>query len=977
MVKLKFDSKQAFQLEAIQAATELFTGQPAELSELTTAMRQQRRSENELDLQLETGAVGNHLVLDDEAILENLQSIQNDNGLDVNQQLVEGRQFDVEMETGTGKTYVYLRTILELSKQYHFTKFIILVPSVAIREGVAESIKLMTPHFRAELGYDPFDTFVYSGKRAEEVQSFATATNTQIMIMTIDSVRGNRNRNLIIGQARNQLGGFKPIDYLNATAPIIIMDEPQNMESELSKSALTDLNPTATFRYSATHKRRRNLIYQLDPIRAHNLNLVKQIVVAGAEERGTGAKPYIKLIEVQGSPFKAKLELVTRNKKGQLGRRIVAVEPNRGRRSDLAEVTGNAAYEGWYLENVYIDPAYVELSKHGYLEVGETIGDNAETINRELIRETIREHLRRRYQLQAQGIKVLSLFFVDKVKSFLGDGHNNVDADGPFVQWFDQLYLEERDKSPKWREAFQEDPADLRKAYFSEIKKGVFGDTSGATAKDDDAYELIMTDKQRLLSMDEPVQFIFSHSALREGWDNPNVFQICVLREMGPDTERRQTIGRGLRLPVNADGLRVSEPGVAQLTVIANESYSQFAENLQKDYKQAGVDIGYLRRTDFARLPWGTKKDGQPGRLGTTRSTDIWDHLHSHGFIDEQGQVTANFAPQNLGFTLALPKEYQPLEVPIIQIIGDAKLDKIVKKQRDRRPLTLNKQVLASPEFEEFWRRISRRTTYRVTVNRQEIIDQSIERIGEEPEIKPIHIEVTRAGIRLVRGGTRADVKGTRSADIHGGFDLPDIIAELQEATSLTRQTIVDILIGTHRIEEFIGNPNDFIAMVKRCIQTVLSNIVVKGIQYEEIDGSVYELRELQQDGLKETDRFIDKLYQVKHTQKTEFDYIPYDSDVERHFAELLDSREDIKLFMKLPPKFLIPTPVGDYNPDWAILKQEDGQQKIYMIRETKSTPIDELLRPTEVAKIKCGKKHFAAIGINDYKRSAPGEWNI
>lgn len=976
MVKLKFDSSQPFQLEAIQAATGLFTGQPAELSELNTQFREQRRSDNELDLQLETGAVGNQLVLDDDAILDNLKSIQDESGLEVSDRLVDGRQFDVEMETGTGKTYVYLRTILELSKQYHFTKFIILVPSVAIREGVAESIRLMTPHFREELGYDPFDTTIYSGKRAEEVQSFATSTNTQILIMTIDSVRGNRNRNLIIGQARNQLGGFKPIDYLNATAPIIIMDEPQNMESELSKSAITDLNPTAIFRYSATHKRRRNLIYQLDPIRAHSLNLVKQIVVAGAEERGADAKPYIKLVEVQGSPFKAKLELVSRNKKGQLGRRILTVVPNAGRRSDLAEVTGNAAYDGWYLESVSIDPAEVELHPYGYLELGETIGDNAETINRELIRETIREHLRRRYQLKSQGIKVLSLFFVDKVKSFLGDGHNNTDADGPFVQWFDQLYREERDKSPKWREAFPEDPADLRRAYFSEIKKGVYGDTSGATAKDDDAYELIMQDKQRLLSLDEPVQFIFSHSALREGWDNPNVFQICVLREMGPDTERRQTIGRGLRLPVNTDGLRVSDPGVAQLTVIANESYSQFAESLQKDYRAAGVDIGFLRRTDFAKLPW-LKDNGQPGKLGSTRSGTIWDHLLSHGFIDKQGQVTANFTPQNLGFTLALPEQYQALEVPIMQIVGDAKLDKIVKKKRDRRPLTLNKQVLASPEFEEFWRRISKRTTYRVTVNRQEIIDKSIARIGEEPEIKPIHVEITRAGIRLVRGGTRTDVKGVRSADIHGGFDLPDIIAELQEATSLTRRTIIDILIGTHRISEFIGNPNDFIAVVKRCIQSVLAQIVVQGIQYEEIDGSVYELRELQQDGLKETDRFIDKLYEVKHTQKTEFDYIPYDSDVERQFAEILDSRDDIKLFMKLPAKFLIPTPVGDYNPDWAILKQEDGQQKIYMIRETKSTDIDELLRPTEVAKIKCGKKHFAAIGINDYRKSSPEDWHI
>lgn len=980
MVKLKFDSSQPFQLEAIQASTGLFTGQPAELSELTTAFREQRRSENELDLTLEMGAIGNQLVLDDDAILENLKSIQDENGLEVSDHLVDGLQFDVEMETGTGKTYVYLRTILELSKQYHFTKFIILVPSVAIREGVAESIRLMTPHFCKELGYDPFDTTIYSGKTAEDVQSFATSVSTQIMIMTIDSIRGNRNRNLIIGKARNDLGGFKPIDYLNATAPIVIMDEPQNMESELSKSALADLNPTAIFRYSATHRKRRNLIYQLDPIRAHSLHLVKQIVVAGAQEAGADAKPYIKLMNVQGNPFKAKLELVSRNKSGVLSRRIHTVTPGSGRNSDLEEVTNNQAYEGWYLQNVSIDPAEVELSKYGYLSLGETIGDNADTVNRELIRETIREHLRRRYQLKDQGIKVLSLFFVDKVASFLGEGHNNIDPNGPFVTWFDELYKEEVGKNPHWKEAFSEESTELRTAYFSEMKKrgqpDTFIDTTGSTARDDDAYELIMKKKEELLSMDRPEQFIFSHSALREGWDNPNVFQICVLREMGPDTERRQTIGRGLRLPVNVEGDRVSDPGVAQLTVIANESYAQFAENLQKDYKRDGVDIGFLRRTDFALLPW-MKEDGEPGKLGSTRSGMVWDHLLSHGFIDKQGQVTATFTPQNPEFTLALPGEFKPLDVPIMQIIDNAKLDKIIKKKRDRRPLTMNKQVVASPEFEEFWQRISRRTTYRVTLDRQEIISKSIDRIKDEPDIKPIRVEVTRAGIKLVRGGTRTEVKGVREAQVTDRFELPDIITELQEATSLTRRTIVDILVGTERLNEFIGNPNDFIAVVKRCITSVLSKTIIKGIQYEEIDGSIYELRELQEDGLKETDRFIDKLYEVKNTQKTEFDYIPLDSDIERQFAEQLDSREDIKLFMKLPSKFLIPTPVGDYNPDWAILKQEDGQQKIYMIRETKSTLVDELLRPTEVAKIHCGKEHFAAIGIPDYAKAAPKDWRI
>jgi type III restriction enzyme len=849
------------------------------------------------------------------------------------------------------------------------------VPSVAIKEGVATSIRLMTDHFRGELGYDPFDVTTYAGKNAETVQPFATATNTQIMIMTIDSIRGNK-RNLIIGQARNQLGGFKPIDYLNATAPIVIMDEPQNMESVLSTSALADLNPTAVFRYSATHRRHRNLIYQLDPIRAHDLNLVKQIVVAGAEERGTDAKPYIKLVDVKSSPFTAKLELAGRNRNGQIARRVFALTPGQGRSADLAVKSGNEIYEGIYLQSVSTDPPQIEMSNYGYLGLGEVVGDNADTINRELIRETVKEHLRKRYELRNQGVKVLSLFFVDKVANYLGEGRSNLDANGQFVQWFDQLYLEELNKNLKWKEAFSEVPADLRKAYFSQIRKGVYGDTSGATAKDDDSYELIMKDKERLLSIDEPTQFIFSHSALREGWDNPNVFQICVLREMGPDTERRQTIGRGLRLPVNSLGERLNNPSINQLTVIANESYSQFARNLQSEYKQAGVDIGFLRKTDFARLPW-LKENGEPGRLGSRRSEELWKGLLDHGYIDSEGCVTANFTPQNEGFTLALPEQYSSLEETIIDIIQNARISTIVKKKRNRRTLIPNKQVLASPEFEEFWERISQRTTYKVSVDRQEIIRQALERIKKEPEIQPIHVEITRAGIKLARGGAKAQVKSSRVADMKSHFNLPDIVGELQEATSLTRSTIIDIVTGSKRLDQFIHNPNDFIAMMKRCITAVLSDIIVKGIQYEKIDGSIYELRELQQDGLKENDRFVDNLYEVKNKQKATFDYIPYDSGVEQKFAEFLDGREDVKLFMKLPPKFLIPTPVGDYNPDWAILKQEDGQQKIYMIRETKSTLIDEKLRPTEVAKIDCGKKHFAAIGIDDYAKAAPVDWKV
>ena len=484
-----------------------------------------------------------------------------------------------------------------------------------------------------------------------------------------------------------------------------------------------------------------------------------------------------------------------------------------------------------------------------------------------------------------------------------------------------------------------------------------------------------MRDKERLLSAEEPVRFIFSHSALREGWDNPNVFQICVLREMGATLERRQTIGRGLRLPVNSNGERVKEAGIAQLTVVANESYREFADSLQKEYKSAGVSIGYVRKEEFSKVP-DIKSDGAKG-IGYEQSVKTWDHLHNSGMIDDLGKVLPAFSPSNIGFTLNLPEDLKPYESNIISIVSNCKIEKFVKQARQRKQRKLNNEVLWSKEFEEFWYKIAKRTTYHVQLSREEIINNSVESIKREAYIEPLRIEVTRSGVKVLRGGTKGEQLGVRSADLSGTYELPNIVKELQEATSLTRRTIVDILIGTGRLQEFVHNPNDFVQMVKRSILDVLAKTVINGIQYEEISGNIYELRELQKDGEEEKGRFLDQMYAVKNKTKTVFDYVVYDSSPELEFAKLLDSREDVKMFMKLPEKFKIPTPVGDYNPDWAIVKQENGQEKIYMIRETKSTQQESLLRLSEQAKIDCGKKHFAAIGIEDYAKSSPNHWNL
>ena len=607
-MRFQFDPHQPYQTSAIEAVTDLFDSQPADADQLVTPFRllpaqpsltdlRELSSQRELDIAAEVGAIGNNLVLDEDTILSNLRRVQDRNGLEITDDLVDGLQFDIEMETGTGKTYVYLRTAFELAKRYQFTKFIILVPSVAIREGVKTSINLMRKHFRHLYPEINMNATVYAGERAEEVRDFATATSLQFLVMTIDSLRGDKNTR-IVHQSRDKLAGLRPLDYLRATRPIIIMDEPQNMESLLAQSAVAELDPLCTLRYSATHRTTRNVVYRLDPLDAHNLGLVKTIVVADTQELGNTAKPYVKLLEVRREPtYSAKLKLVCRNKDGSYAKRKVKAS-----QGDYLERLsgGNPAYEGnWRISNISIALEQIELSNYGILRVGEEIGSNQDAVFREMIRETIREHFRKELQVHARGIKVLSLFFIDKVASYLGTGNNNLDANGDFASWFDELYREEMTKFPDVARFLPADPLYARSGYFAQMKgkgKGapmVFKDSSGKTKADNDAYELIMQDKSRLLSMDEPVRFIFSHSALREGWDNPNVFQICTLRDMASETERRQTIGRGLRLPVNQEGERVSDRGLAQLTVVANESYQRlllpFKMNIRRRVWRSGL----------------------------------------------------------------------------------------------------------------------------------------------------------------------------------------------------------------------------------------------------------------------------------------------------------------------------------------------------------------------------------------------------
>ena len=992
--QFNFDPSQQFQLDAIASVVDVFDGQPKEIDALLTTLQAEEVVNGDdtdlldIDVRQEVGAIGNNLVLDDDVLLDNLQKVQDRQGLEVSPQLFEGSlDLDTEMETGTGKTYVYLRTIFELAEKYNFKKFIIMVPSVAIREGVNTSITLMRSHFSSLYPGQPFDSFVFSGKNPETVQSFATSTSVQIMVLTIDSIRGDAN-NRIIHQKRDRLSGLAPIDFLAATNPIVIMDEPQNMDTDLSKTALASMNPMCTLRYSATHKTKRNVVYRLDPVEAHELGLVKSITVSEIGEDGADVSPYMRLMGVKSEPsWSARVELNCRKKDGSYEKKTVTVDKARALELSDERVSGNPAYDGIRLDSCELGWAGTSSSATftnvGTLVEGQAVGGASSDVFRVMIRETISEHFQKQALLASRGIKVLSLFFVDKVSSYMGDGTSYEEADGDFVTWFDEAFEELKKSSPQYAEIIPHSAKEVRRAYFSQVKKAgrmEVVDSSERASKEDDSYDLIMKDKGRLLDHEEPVRFIFSHSALREGWDNPNVFQICVLREMGAMVERRQTIGRGLRLPVvkTEKGFeRVAEGNVASLTVVANESYKSFASRLQKEYQDAGVSLGLVRDNEFARLLRRDEDGVQTDEVfGWKWSFEVWAHLDEKGFIDE-GSVTEKFRPNEEGFSLHLPEKFAPYESEIIDRMSNARIERFVKPKSKRQGRELNKQLYASPEFEDFWEKISQKTTYRVDFDGGKLKSEITEAIKAMPAIPPRKISVKKVGISITRAGAQGQEIGAgKNSEITQEVLLPDIIAELQKSTSLTRATLVDVLIDSGRLGEFPKNPNDFIVAVNAVISRQLATIVNDGIQYEKIQGSIYELRELQQDGLEEKERFLDQLYKVKNSGKTDFDYVALDSGVEREFAEYLDGREDITMFMKLPSKFKIPTPVGDYNPDWAIVKRVDGKDKLYMIRETKSVEDEWLLRPSEKAKISAARKHFEVIGV-DFAKSSPADWKV
>lgn len=986
-MKLHFEDDLDYQQSAIESVVNLFKGQEISRSEFTVTYRPESGPQHSLGLDESALGIGNRLKLIDEEILENLRSIQLSNGLRPSDSLSSG-DFTVEMETGTGKTYVYLRTIFELNKSYGFSKFVIVVPSVAIKEGTYKTLQITQDHFE---GLYPkakgYEYFLYDSSKLGQVRNFATSSNIQIMVTTVGAINKKDVNNLY--KENENTGGEKPIDLVRATNPIIIVDEPQSVDGGLTgkgKEALSAMNPLCTLRYSATHVDKHHMTYRLDAVDAYERGLVKQIEVASLEIDGGHNKPYVRLISTHNrkGSITAKVEIDVQRGKN-IRTEIVTVEDG----DDLEQVASRAIYENIQIGTITCgkDNESIEVKGEGFDEVlrpGDAIGGvDPDAVKRMMIRRTIKEHFDKELTFAAnkQPIKVLSLFFIDSVEHYRQYDEDGNPVKGKYALMFEEEYRKLA-RSKDYQSLFGEidldtDADEVHNGYFSIDKKGRSVDTDeGNQANRDNAeraYNLIMKDKEKLLSFDTKLKFIFSHSALKEGWDNPNVFQICTLRDMGSERERRQTLGRGLRLCVNQDGLRLRGNDINTLTVIATENYEEFAENLQKEIEEdTGIRFGLVEQHQFATIKI-VGDTGEITNLGVEQSEKIWSFLKAEDFVDAKGKVQDKLRATIKDGSFELSQE---IKQELAEKHGEEQADAIatdvqavlrklagkldIKNADDRRVIRTREAILQSDEFKALWDRIKYKTTYRVEFDNEKLIADCAEAIRDCPPITKTRAQFRKAEIAIGKGGVTADETSTSGfTTIHeDDIELPDIITDLQDKTQLTRKSIVQILRDSMRLEDFKRNPQQFIDYCSESINRTKRLALVDGIKYTKIGEEHFYAQELfQQEELK------GYIKNTLEAQKSVYTHVVYDSGgVEKTFAEDLEKNEKVKVYAKLPSWFKVPTPLGTYNPDWAVVVDDDGKERLYFVVETKGSTWWGDLRHAEGAKIKCGEKHFEEI---------------
>ncbi|CAK3803651.1 type III restriction enzyme [Vibrio crassostreae] len=1048
-MKIHFNPDLLHQNEAIKAVVGVFEGQETFQSNFSVSNSVQADMFEKND----GIGVGNAIKLLDEELYENTRNVQLVNGLPQTETpsgKLPSLDFTIEMETGTGKTYVYLRSAFELNQRYGLSKFIIVVPSIAIKEGVYKSLQITEEHFRKEYKNVQYDYFVYDSSKREQVRNFATNDYIQIMVINIDafseafddkSTAKSKKARRLINQADDRLNGMKPIEFIQATNPVVLIDEPQSSVSTATrKKAIANLKPLCTFRYSATLNEKHNLLYKLDSIDAYARKLVKQIEVASLDVQDNHNQAYIKLISVDNkkSPITAKIEIDAQSKTGKLQpRKTVTVKSG----TDLFEVSGGrSVYEGYVINDIHCEEGYEYIdftSRDGEIELGQAIGKVDEDIYKRLqIAKTIEEHFEKELKfhslvtngvgkldhskvLSQKGIKVLSLFFIDKVANYRGYSSDGVPVQGKFAQWFEEEFTKLAGKKKYrvlypaiWDEddqgkpilnelALKELARSVHNGYFAQDKKKdasgnpQFAESKlsakgegGKTAADESAYNLIMKDKEKLLSMDEKLRFIFSHSALKEGWDNPNVFQICTLNETSSVMKKRQEIGRGLRLAVDQSGKRVPYGfEVNTLTVMANESYEQFVAALQKEIEEEeGIKFGSIEKHQFSNIVISGENEPKE-YLGAERSEQIYKHLSDKGYIDKKGKIQDSLKSDLATNTVSLPDSVKAHSDAILATINKVSRGLSVKKADGRKTSQLRedngKQVVLGDDFKALWNRIKYKTTYRVNFSVGELVDKCVDEIkasvavaSAKFEYKKVKVAVTEAELETYDEKSKIQYYRNRN------FQLPDVVTYLESHTNLTRKTVVRILLGLgDKLEAFKNNPQRFIELAGEAIRKQMRLAIVKGITYHRIgDDEFYAQKLFQEEDIK---GYLQDKYAslgvnipkddikdfVKHNNmvvvgKSVYDHIVFDSETEFLFAKRLEGNDDVKLYAKLPDWFKIDTPLGSYNPDWAILIDKDdgvGEQ-LYFVVETKSSMFSDDLREAERAKIDCGNAHFEAL---------------
>ena len=993
-MKLSFDPNLDYQQEAVKAVCDLFRGQEINRTEFTVTVRDATVPDHgasnvpgsgtfpavQGDLELlgpELGT-GNHLALCDEDIFRNLNDVQLRNGLTPSESLVSF-DFTVEMETGTGKTYVYLRTIFELNRLYGFTKFVIVVPSIAIKEGVYKTLHITEEHFKSLYSGQPFDYFLYDSAKLGEVRNFATSPTIQIMVITVGAINKRDVNNLY--KDSEKTGGEVPIDLIRATRPVVIVDEPQSVDGGLQgrgREALNSLNPLCTLRYSATHVDKYHMVHRLDAVDAYERKLVKQIEVASLATEGGHNSAYLNFLSASSrrGAVTASVE-IDALQNNRVRRRTMTVMAG----DDLEELTGRDVYSGYRVGE--IRPAgtesLLEVGTPGsetFLQVGQSIGGvDPDAIKRQMIRRAIHEHLEKEGRLSRLGVKVLTLFFIDAVSHYRSYDPDGNPVKGKYATIF-EAELVRASKLPEFAGSFENLDMDsevgaFHDGYFSVDRSRRWTNTSENNQDNRDnaerAYNLIMRDKERLLSFETRLKFIFSHSALREGWDNPNIFQICTLREVGTERERRQTIGRGLRLCVNQDGDRLHEPEANVLTVIATEPYEEFAENLQKEIEEeTGIRFGIVDKFQFAAIVC-YEDDGSGAMLGFEGSSSLFDYLQGKGLIDAEGVVQDELRRILNDDALDVPDEYTAQLPQIKEVLRKIAGKLEIKDAQDRIKVRTRRAVLDSPEFQELWDRIKQKTTYRLNFDNAKLIAECTKAIENGPSIARTSVVIQKADIRINEGGVMTIGTATSSTPVidEGAAVLPDLLTDLQHRTQLTRRSLARILIDSGRLRHFRRNPQSFIEMAANLINRTKRLVLVDGIKYKRLGNTDVYAQELFEQ--QELIGYMKDM--LLNTQKSVFEHVVYDSPtIERSFAEELEKHESVKVYAKLPRWFRVPTPLGNYNPDWAVVIQGEEGERLYFVVETKSSLFSPDLRSAETAKIQCGKAHFKALEVGDVR---------